>query len=121
MALLKDGKQQLTLTADRLQRNTLTGDITVDGNVNITGDDIFMRMPTVTWNDRLQHLTIPQQCSAQFGDITLTLEQGATYNVLDGMLRCDGRINRGRAGEYTACERHVAGDETAAFHPVWSG
>lgn len=92
IALLKEGKQQLLVKADSLERNILTGDIALAGQVSVTGKDLLLRTPNIIWNDRMQLFTIPGPLNAQFGDISLTSDANTVYNVNAANVRADGHI-----------------------------
>lgn len=98
VALLKEGKQQFTLSADGLERNTQTGDIIINGHVMVMGNDIVLRSPMLTWSDRLQLLSFPQPLAGQLGDITVTAKKGATFKADASTLRCDGQLTVGFRG-----------------------
>ncbi|HEX2948675.1 MAG TPA: hypothetical protein VHV83_03760 [Armatimonadota bacterium] len=98
VALLNGGKQELTISADSLDRNTITGDISITGSVTVTGNDIFLRASQFNWSDRLQTLNIPLRLSAQLGDITVISDKGAVYNVMTSTLRSSGKIVLGFKG-----------------------
>ena len=98
MALIKDTKQELTVSADTIERNSLTGDISIGNNVTVMGTDIIMKTPFVSWNDRRQALLIPGRIGAQLGDITVNSTQGAEFDILQGSLHCNGSVTIGTEG-----------------------
>ncbi len=93
IALLKDGHQELTVSADSLERNILTGDIALAGLVTVQGKDILLRTPNIVWNDRMQIFTIPGQLDAQIGEITLSSAANTVYNVSAATVHADGHIH----------------------------
>jgi hypothetical protein len=92
IALLKEGKQELMVSAESLERNIFTGDIALAGHVTVMGDNMLLRTPNIVWNDRLQLFTVPGQIGAQFGDITLTSDGGTVYNVNAATVRANGHL-----------------------------
>lgn len=92
MALLQNGVQELTVNADGLQQNVITGDINIYGAVTVMGKDITLSTPGVIWQDRLQALLVPQRLSGQFGDIAVVADKGARYSVKDGHLQSQGTL-----------------------------
>jgi len=92
VAMLKDGKQQLLVSAGSLERNILSGDIALAGDVTVSGQDLLLRTPNIIWNDRLQLFTIPGQLTAQFGDINLTCDGDTVYNLGAATVNANGHI-----------------------------
>ena len=93
MTLLKEGKQEVTMSADRLKRNMLTGDIDIAGHILLTGPELTARTENMQWNDRLQHFTMPEKLAAQFGDFAVHAERGANYNATDRLLHVEGKVS----------------------------
>jgi hypothetical protein len=113
--LERDGKQELTITADSLQRNTLSGDLSITGHVAVEGSNISFKTPLLSWSDRGQVLDIPQKISAQLGDITLTADGGAVYAVTSAQLRCTGQLTLGVRGNLLQAKGAVIDTRAHAF------
>lgn len=92
IALLKEGKNELLMSAGNLQRNMRNGDITVDGAILLTGNDITLRTEQMMWNDNLQQFSIPKKMVAQMGDIVIHADGGTLYQLNEGKLQVDGKI-----------------------------
>ncbi len=86
------GQQPLTVTADSLEHNTVSGDMTLAGSVTVLGPDLTMRTPFVTWSGIREVLQFPQQFSAQVGEYTLSTTALASYDVKSGQLVCSGPV-----------------------------
>jgi len=98
MALVKDGKEELTVNADGLEQNIITGDISIYGHVSVMGTNLTFRTPGASWSDRTQTLFLPEQFAGQFGDITVVAEKGARYQVNGSLLHCEGNVTVGYNG-----------------------
>jgi len=90
--MLDQGKQDLMIKADCLERNTMTGDVTMSGNVTLIGPKMLMRTPSIRWSATRTVLELPQRFTAQIGDFAIKAEQGALYDVKAGTLRSDGKV-----------------------------
>ena len=49
VAVVNAGKQEITVSADIVEKNTISGDITLSGNVCVAGDKLLMHTPMVVW------------------------------------------------------------------------
>lgn len=92
VALLKEGKDELVLSAGNLQRNMSNGDIAIAGTILLTGKDITLRTEEMAWNDRLQQFSIPKKLVAQIGDIIIHADSGTEYQLNEGKLQVDGKV-----------------------------
>jgi len=88
----EQGEQPLTITADALEQNTVSGDMTLAGSVTVLGPDLTMRTPFVTWSGLREVLQFPRQFSAQVGEYTLSTTALASYDVKAGQLVCGGPV-----------------------------
>ncbi len=92
VALLNEGKDTLNVSADNVEKNTISGDITLNGNVAVTGDHLLMHTPLVTWQALSGILCLPQQFSAQLGDYALAVSGNTTFNTQTNLLHCVGAV-----------------------------
>jgi lipopolysaccharide export system protein LptA len=86
------GQQPLTVTAEVLEQNSVTGDIVLSGAVTVLGQELTMRTPMVTWSSMREVLQFPQQFAAQVGEYTLSTTALASYDVKAGQLICSGPV-----------------------------
>lgn len=92
VSLLNEGKIDLTLSADALERNTYTGEITISGNVTVLGNGLAVRAPFAAWDPRRELLQFPRNFTAQFGDYTLSSMGNTVYDVKAGIFRSNGGV-----------------------------
>lgn len=92
VALLKEGKDELVLSAGNLRRNMSNGDITISKAIMLTGKDITLRTEEMAWNDRQQQFSMPKKLVAQVGDIVLHADGGAQYQLNEGKLQVTGKV-----------------------------
>ena len=92
VALMNDGAQELTLSADTLERNTATGDIAVDGHVLISGNGLAIHTPAVKWDPHEESLLFPQSIATRLGEYQLTCQGVTRYNVPNGQLSSSGGL-----------------------------
>lgn len=92
VALLHNGKQELALTAGVMERNTASGDITLDGGVTVSGKGIRLQTPSAQWDAVREQLLFPAQFTAHCGDFSLTNLGATSYDVITGTLNCTGGI-----------------------------
>jgi hypothetical protein len=81
--ILNNGKQELTLTADSLERDAVSGSISVNGNVCVTGTMLAVRSPYAVWNPISETLIFPS-VSVQFGDCLLSCLGATSFDVKSG-------------------------------------
>lgn len=89
---LNNGKEEMTLSAGTLERNTLTGNMSLTGEVILTASTFVVRTPMVTWDGQREILLLPQQLNAKLGGYIVTAPGGATYDVLRGTLTSQGSV-----------------------------
>ncbi|HEY3378901.1 MAG TPA: hypothetical protein VGL77_15555 [Armatimonadota bacterium] len=121
VALLNEGRQELMVSADSLERDMSNGNISVQGHVLMTGTDLVFRTPGLAWDDQRQVLNIPHALAAQLGDISIVAKDGATYDVAHGYLRCPGPIvigTRGNVLRAGAALFSAHGQQFTLFTPV---
>ena len=92
IALINAGKQELTLSAGTLTRNTVTGDISVTDNVTIAGNGILIHTPAVAWDPRAEALVLPGQCAMQVGDYLVSSLGASRYQMHTGLLTSTGGV-----------------------------
>jgi len=92
VSVLNDGKQELSVTADAVEQNTVTGNISLLGNVNVTGAKLLMHTPSVIWDALHSSLHFPKDVSAQVGDFTLALSGSTAFDARNYRLHCDGPV-----------------------------
>ena len=90
--ILNGTTSELTLTADALERNTLTGEMTVQGQVTVTGKSLLLRTPYASWDPAREVLLFPGRFSAQFGDFTLSSMGATQYDVKANLLVSRGGV-----------------------------
>lgn len=86
------GHQPLTMTADALEQNTVSGDINLNGSVIVTGEQLVMRTPMAIWSGYREVLQFPNQFAAQLGDYTITTNAPVTYDGYSGQITCTGAV-----------------------------
>jgi len=89
VAVLQNGKQALNVSADSVEKNTISGDITMNGNVCVTGEKLDMHTSSVTWQALRGVLSFPMPFTAQLGDYNLTASGRLTYDIQENHLRCN--------------------------------
>ncbi|MHB9130658.1 MAG: LptA/OstA family protein [Armatimonadota bacterium] len=92
VALMNGSHEELSLRADSLEQNTVSKDLTVQGNVQVTGDKLHFQASTVSWNAQQMQLLIPGKTSAQLGEIQVNTGGNARYDVQTSTLSCDNGI-----------------------------
>lgn len=92
VAVVNGGKEELTLHANLLERNTATGDMTLTGDVTVESTGLRITTPLVTWDAAGEVLRIPSHFSAQVGDFSFRAPTGAIYDVKASTLQCAGGI-----------------------------
>ncbi len=78
--------EDLTLSADYLERNNITNDITLMGKVTVSGPQMLFHTDEVNWVATGNQLLLSRPLTAQVGDYTLTAQGPTTYDVSSGAL-----------------------------------
>ena len=92
IALLNKGKVELTLSADSLEQNTMSGRITVSGNVVVQGTSLQITAPTAVWDPHREELQFSRPLVMRFGDFTLTSLGATALDVKAGLLTAKGDV-----------------------------
>jgi len=92
VALLNDGKQDLTLSADTLERNTGTGDISVAGHIHIDGNGLAIQTASALWDSRQETLIFPQPLVTQLGEYQLHCQGITRFNLPTSVLTSSGGL-----------------------------
>lgn len=98
VVLLNNGKEELSMTAGVLEQNTMTGRITVSGDVNVTGPSLRMRTSFAAWDPRREALQFPGRLTVRFGDYTLTCEGATQFDVVASLLTSTGGVTLAASG-----------------------
>lgn len=106
-AILRHGKQEVTLTADALERNTATGEITVSGNIVLAGPGLGVRVPFASWNPFMETLRFPGDFAAQLGDYHLACFGAMIFDIKAGTLAGDGGVEVTTRGGVLRAQRVV--------------
>lgn len=93
VAVLQQGKQAMNVSADNVEKNTVTGDITMSGNVCVTGEKLQMHTQTVIWQAMRGLLCFPTQSTAQLGDYALIISGNTTFDTPANHLLCYGPVS----------------------------
>ena len=92
VSVLNGSTVELSLTAATLEQNTMTGRITVSGDVNVTGPSLSMQTETAVWEPRTDALDFPGRLTVRFGDYTLTCRGATHFDVINGQLTATGGV-----------------------------
>jgi len=106
-ALLHDGKQDITLTADAIERNTATGEIAVSGNVVLAAPQLQVRVPYAGWNPFTESLRFPRDFTARFADFAVTCGGAMLFDIKAGSLAGDGGVTVTLPGGTLRAERVI--------------
>lgn len=121
VSVLNQGKQELTVNADTMEKNIVTGDILLNGNVNVDGDKLQMRTQNVVWEAQRGILRIPVNFSAQIGDYALTVDGNTSYDALKNTLLCSGPVvatTKGNVIHAGGAQVDVLQKCVTLYHPV---